>query len=44
MIYQYFNVPGIMKLTQEILLLNGPKKRGADRPAVVQEEINQAIW
>ena len=30
MIYQYFNVPGIMKLTQEILLLNGPKKRGAD--------------
>ena len=31
MIYQYFNVPGIMKLTQEILLLNGPKKRGADK-------------
>ena len=29
MIYQYFNGP-IMKLTQEILLLDGPKKGGAD--------------
>jgi len=31
MIYQYFNGP-IMKLTQEILLLDGPKKGGADNP------------
>lgn len=36
MIYQYFNVPGIMKLTQEILLLNGPKNRGADRQMLVE--------
>ena len=30
MIYQYFNINHIMKFNQEILLLNGPKKRGAD--------------
>jgi len=33
MIYQYFNGP-IMKLTQEILLLDGPKKGGADNSKV----------